>query len=265
MDYHSYKYIVVIDESGNSAYQNLGTETGYGPCDYLIIGAVLFKKEKIIDIKNILNDIQEIRNGSKFIHMTGIRKNITKRYIFRKLSKLNMILAFSVVSNKKTLSNGQYKNYNPKNHWKYYHKNVQYILEKISNYMNENNINKDEIIFIIEENPSVKISSLRTFISSIKKDNYAIRRINENNIRTLSKNEEPLLFLADAVAHSLYKAIVPTYFNGEDFIETVYFDEIKNLFYKKNKICDEGIKFIHSIQEIPLNEKSREYFLNIDA
>lgn len=260
MDFEAYDYMVLIDESGDPAFNKLADGKGNGS-DFLNLGAVLIAKKDYKSIDDCLNYIKKVL-GIKSLHFTDLKSHYKKLFAVKEVSRLNFV-AFSVVSNKKTLKEGMNTVYNPQSPMRFYHKNLCFLFERLNQYIKDNKIPSDKILFIIEKNNAVNVPQFKRYVDTIKRDkSWMFTHISTGHIIDVVKNETDLLFLADMVASTLYHITFGQYFDGKQIIEARYLLELKDKFYRHNNVAiGYGLKFVHKIEDVNLSDEAKEAFL----
>jgi len=271
INYDQYEHIVLIDESGNSAYTKLSNGKGYGAEDFLNLSAVLIEKKEVKKIKEQLVYIKSVL-GTQKLHFADLHKHYEKLFYLKTISENINFTAFATISNKKTLrdENGKLA-YDPKNIPSYYHKNLIFLFEKLSKYVYYNKINPNKILFIIENSKSLSLEEFKHYINKVRRDKqkeerwkYYLNNIKEENIYAIEKEDEILLTLADAVASSIYHVTCGKYFDGQQIIEPRYMYMLLRHFYKKdNSIFNAGLKFVHKIENVGLSDEALNFFQKI--
>ncbi len=221
----------------------------------MTIGGVLVDNDRRQDIIAILHDLQrEFRRTE--LHCTNLNHNQLVRYS-REVSRIRL-KAFGVISRKGTL--GSYAREIGHKSSSYYHKNVQYILERVGMCAAEYGIKQYEITVCIESG-ICELSKLKKYISlcrinPIYPDSKHLKHIDPERIITRSKQEEPLLQLCDLVAHSLYRCAERNQGNL-GVTESRYLRELRSRFYSdraNKKVIGRGIKAVHSLDQLHLEE-----------
>ena len=153
--------------------------------------------------------------------------------------------------------------YNPQSPMKFYHKNLYFLFERLNQYIKDNKIPTEKILFIIEKNNAVSVKQFNRYVDAIKRDKPGIlTHINTGHIIDVVKNETDLLFLADMVASSLYHITFGQYFDGKQIIEARYLLELKDKFYRyNNDVINHRSKFVHKIEDVDLSDEAKEAFL----
>jgi hypothetical protein len=186
-------------------------------------------------------------------------------FVCKEIAKLP-IVAFGVISNKNSLGN-----YAITEHWKYYNKNCQYLLEIVGGFVRNSGSSKlSEHSIVFENKNSAEYGKLINFISTIKSDPKSHREsknlayIQEGSITHKNKSEEPLLAIADCIASALYQTC--SYINEYGLTENRYLRELKNIFHygsiTKN-IVNNGIKLVHDLKDLRLLEEDYNFLAKL--
>ena len=250
-----YNCSVYIDESGNDGLTDKSTK------NFVLGGFIVYNKD--LDFLN--NKILEFENKiKKEIHCSNRSINhFMKVYLAKQLSELP-IKIFSVISQKITLIN----NYTPKDNQEYYNKNVQYLLERIGDFIEKTEQQGNKIILtniIFEKRKNHNYEKLKHFIKIVKNNplraqSKSLTYIDTNIISARDKGDN-LLKIADIISHSVYRAINPD--DDYNITEHRYIEEFKNKFYaNKNKILGYGIKIL-LIRECDFIKEDIDYIKNL--
>lgn len=238
-------YTIYIDESGD---EGLSGRSSHMFC----LGAFMINNS---EYGNILNKLCEIRRliGKQELHATNIKNHISKVYICKEIAKLP-ITAFGVISNKSSLGN-----YDIKEHWKYYNKNCQFLLELIGQYISREFKRYVQHSIVFEHKKNAEYEKMKNFISFVKSNSTrqwatkSLEYIDENKIISKEKHEEPLLEIADFIAHALQRCC--NHYDAEfNITEDRYLRELKDKFYywENGRILYAGIKPIHDLKSLDI-------------
>lgn len=261
--YSKYDYIVYIDESGDAAYDKMTDASGRGACDYLILGAALIERKNRKNILDWRNQVFDKISKKNIHHITDISKHYEKVYFYKIFNKLSLD-AFGLISYKKTLLEGKYKAYRPETYYKFYHLALKFLLEVINNYLKKLGIPASKVVFIIEENNAFIPASFRKYIKKIQTDGHYLLNIDADNFLALSKKEDKLTILGDAISHALYSMVVGQFVNKTKIVEARYFQEIQDKFCNKEEKKDfNRIKFIHTIEDVHLQQDVKKIFQEV--
>lgn len=193
--------------------------------------------------------------GKDLLHCSQL-KHQQKVYYARCMSNQHF-LGFGVISLKSTL--GSYRQKIEANSTRYYNKCAQYLLEKVGMFMELNDISPGNVEIVFEEG-NFDYSALISLISScqdnpIQPDTKFLSRIDAFKIRKKPKSTEPLLQLADLVAHSLFKCVDKTDRNFH-IPEPRYLNELHQKFFSHpntGRIEGCGIKSVHDLNQLSLD------------
>ncbi len=252
-------YTLFIDESGDEGIRNDQLVNGASPLFFL--GAFLINQSEITNVRHTLDDI-EFQIG-KTIHFNSL--NHSQR-IFTCQSIVELpITAFGVVSDKAHLDRGNYRERIEEENYKFYNKNVSYLLEMVGEFCEENGIIVSSVI--LEERANMNYNRLRNYISTIQQKPIherakLLRHFSVNDIISRSKTDEPLLKISDAISNALYKACIPDKLN---VTETRYTSEIKTLFAgdKNGYIRHKGICAVREFSDLNAPAESRDFLLSL--
>lgn len=245
------KFTLFVDESGHAGITKIRTENSGGASPYMTLGAALIDNN---DREHLTSKIQELAKsmGRDKLHCSELT-HFQKIYVARQVNELNTIL-FGVVSNKETLKG--YKDTIDNDNKKYYNKCALYLLERVGWFMGHSNIPAHDLDIVFEK-ANFDYEKMKNFIRVCQRNpqyemTKHLRNIDADSIFALSKNEEPLLEMADLVAHALYKS-TDTSKDCCGISEPRYLFEILSSFFgnpSNGKISGAGIHFIHSIKDM---------------
>ncbi|UYY78664.1 DUF3800 domain-containing protein [Sphingomonas sp. R1] len=202
-------------------------------------------------------------NRQKNLHCSNL-DHFQKLHFIRRLSKHKKRL-FGVISYKKTL--GGYKDAIDDNHKLYYNKCAQYLLERVGSFMKENDIPSNNLNIVFEEG-NFDYDKLRGLLYTCQRNpkhpNTALlSHIEVENISVKAKPEEPLLQMADLVAHALYKCVDKQ--DKNHFIsEPRYLRELSPRFFgdpKTRSVAGAGLYLVHKIDDLDLDPEVKEVIL----
>lgn len=254
------KYFCFIDESGNPAFDRYQNNE-----KYLIFGASIIKETDCASIKEALKACKGDM-GKSVLHFNKIHNHFEKKYVLKKISDECRFISFCTISNKKTLLKSG-KEYDPSKYTNFYHKNLLYLFERISSFMKNEDIEKEDITFYVEENNAFVLKQFKNFIEAIRTRNHPsfLNNISLTKIYSHKKEGTDLFFLADMVASSLYQIVHGQLIHGQQIIETCYFNILLSHIYNRNgQYVKNGIKFIHSLQDLELSPEASSYFSDIE-
>ena len=248
-------YTVYIDESGEAGIQKVRNGKKGGASPHMTLGATLIKNTQRGHLVNRLEEIQD-KISKKHLHCCELNHR-KKTYYSRQIGQEDVVL-FGVISLKSTL--GDYRDDIGGNITMYYHKCAQYLLECVGHYAASNGINKSEIDICFEEGPVIT-RQLAALIRAcqqkpVRPFSKYLQYIDASKIQTKSKADEPILQIADLVAHSLFACADKT--NANYLIpEPRYLIELRRRFYrcpKTSKVEGFGVKPIHTLSKVGLDQ-----------
>ena len=199
------KFTLYIDESGEAGIEKVRTEEADGASPYMTLGAALIadsaREEFTIRLKETTEEI-----GKKDLHCSKLNHYQIVHFA-RRLLDLDVTL-FGVISSKDTL--GQYKDQIAGDSHKYFNKCVQYLLERVGWYMETNNIAKSDVSIVFEK-ANRDYGRMENYLWTVQSNPLQpmarkLRHLDVLSIDARNK-EEPLLQVADLVAHALFKCV----------------------------------------------------------
>lgn len=247
-------YTLYIDESGETGLSKVRTEKTGGASPYLTLGAALVQDN---DHDTFVDRLAEIAKaiGKKTLHCSTM-KHQQKVFYAREIAK-EEVLCFGVISLKETL--GSYKADISSDGTKYFNKCAQYLLERVGEFMKEHDIPSKDLRIIFEEGHH-DYARFRSFINMCQRypkhpKTRLLQQIEVGKITDAPKDKEPLLQIADLVAHALFKAVDKA--AGNYFIpEPRYLNELNKRFYSNKgtgMIIGAGIMPIHTLKQLKLD------------
>ncbi|WP_018688110.1 DUF3800 domain-containing protein [Ahrensia kielensis] len=260
------KYTLYIDESGEAGINKVRTDTSGGATPYMTLGACLVPSSYENKIADRLARIQEDLNRSH-LHCSEL-SHPQKVYYARTIAK-EKFLCFGMISEKRTL--GAYSQAIEGDSTKYYNKCAQYLLERVGLFLKMKDIEADDVSIFFEE-ANFNYSALMTLINRcqenpINEQTKLLRRIDHLKIRTSPKGDKPSMQIADLVAHSLFKSVDKSKANFH-IPETRYLNELRTRFFncpETAKIINFGIKPVHKLPELKLDDDVHLFFKNLKA
>ena len=262
----SAKYKLLIDESGEAGISKIRSSSSGGASPYMTLGAAILP---INQCENVLSKLSTIASevNKNSLHCSDLN-HAQKVFYARCASKFKMRL-FGVISKKDTL--GTYKQNISNDSKMYYNKCVQYLLERVGIFMEERQIDKDELD-IVFENANCDYERLKNLIRACQRNpqhsNTAkLKFINVDKFLIKSKKDEPLLEIADLVAHSLYKCVDKQPKNYY-IPEPRYLQELSPRFFgnfSNNKVINYGIYCVHSTAELDLDSDVKNILDQLEA
>ena len=259
-----HKYTLYVDESGDAGIKKIQGKNEQGASPYMVLGAVLLPNSHREEIRSRLTDIAKLLNKNS-LHCAELNHRQKIKFIREILPE--KMLFFSVLSLKKTL--GSYRDDISKNHQKYYNKCVQYLLEKVGQFMSQNNIDEEQITVEFED-CGFEQGKLKNLLRACRRNprwpnTKYLQYIDPNNLAWRKKEEEKLLEIADLVAHAVYQCAHKgkrNYF----ITEPRYFYELSSKFYacpKTSKIEGFGFKSVHKVKDLELDEDVMNLIINL--
>jgi hypothetical protein len=250
------EYTLFVGESGDTGSKKVRTAGEDGASTYTTLGAALIKNEDLKRTTKFLADIVTYL-GKENIHCSK-RDHFQKVFLIRNVAKAPVTF-FGVISKKETLR--EYKEEIDSSHTMYYNKSSQYLLEKIGKYVELNALEGRKIDIVFEEG-GYDYNGLRDriracILTPYHQEAMYLRHIDPNIIVSKNKEEEPLLQIANIVAHSLFKCTDKSAANYQT-PETCYMAEIRSKFFcdpKGTRIEGFGLKATHSYKELDLDEE----------
>lgn len=259
-------YTLYVDESGETGLSKIRTETAGGASPYLTLGAALIREEDSMQLTTKLGEICS-KVGKKSLHCSAL-KHPQKVFYSREISK-EPVLFFGLVSFKETL--GSYAEEIEENGTKYFNKCAQYLLEIVGAHMGAAGIQQDKMRVVFEEGHH-DYARFRKFFKKcqdnpIYKQTEALKNIDLRLIVDAPKESTPLLQLGDLAAHALFKAVDKTQSNYL-IPEPRYLNELHKSFHadpSTRKVVGYGIKAIHSLNDIRLDDDIKQMFSNFKS
>lgn len=176
---------------------------------------------------------------------------------------------FGVISHKATL--GSYKDTIADDSSMYYNKCAQYLLERVGWFMEERNIPPKNLDIIFEK-ANIDYDKMRNLLWSCQSNpkhpsTKRLQNIDISNIAVKEKSEEPLLQVADLVAHALYKC-VDKQANNFGIPEPRYLRELSSHFFghpKNQAVVGAGLYCVHSTRHLKLDSEVEAVLNNMVA
>lgn len=253
-------YTVFIDESGEAGIGNVRTETTGGASPYMTLGAALIHTDKQQKFKDLLATLtSEIEK--KDLHCKKL-SHIQLVHYARTLAA-ERIRFFGMISRKETL--GEYKEEISEESSKYYNKCAQYLMERIGWFMEVYGIQDHQLDIVFEEAAAFDYEQMKNYLGTCKKNpllpmTKKLQFIDVDRISTRKKKDEPLLQMADLVAHALYKCVNKQSSNY-NIPEPRYLKELSGRFFSHpddQKVVGAGLYCVHSTADINLDEDVKE-------
>lgn len=259
-------FTVFIDESGEAGISKVRSDTQRGASPYFVLGAAVLQPEGIVAAEQLIKRLLVEFRPKKWNHATDF-EHAAKIYLARQLSTLQ-VRYFAVVSKKSTL--GQYKDMIDADPQLFYNKCVEYLLEKVCAYLIRFEVS-DKDFSVILESRNHDYGKMIRCLDKVRanphhRESRHLRVLNPCGITHRSKDEEPLLKIADLVAHSVYQCVNKS--ESNHFIpEYRYFEELSIRFGADDagKVLGAGLKPIHSVEELELDKQILKAFTSARA
>lgn len=259
-------YTVFIDESGEAGIAKVRSGSQGGASPYMTLGAVLIPNRLRKNIENTLITVAfDIKK--KTLHCAELNHYQILHFI-RQLTPCRMRL-FGVISRKETL--GSYKDAISADSSMYYNKCAQYLLERVGWFMESRRI-KPHQLDIIFEKANIDYDIMSNLLHScqhrpLHENTKKLQNIDISRISTKRKSEEPLLQIADLVAHSLYKCVNKSEKNF-NILEPRYIKELSPHFFGQpgsNLVLGAGLYCVHSPRDVQLEPEIEELISSLVA
>jgi hypothetical protein len=255
------RFTVFIDESGEAGIEKVRSETSGGASPYMTLGASLINNASRSALEQELLRITE-KVGKKSLHCSKLN-HYQILYFIQEITKHRMRL-FGLVSRKDTL--GSYKKQISENSSMYYNKCCQYLMERIGFFMQTHGISPDKLD-IIFENSNNDYGKMRNFLKTCQANPHQpvtrlLRHIDVDNIKIKDKTEEPLLEIADLVAHALYRCVDKSTRNL-GITEPRYINELAPNFFghpDSGTVLGAGLHCVHSVRDLKADAHVAEMF-----
>jgi hypothetical protein len=259
-------FTLFIDESGEAGIGKIRSASAGGASPYMTLGASLIRNQ---DRKRIVDTLAEIsaKIGRSSLHCSQL-KHYQLLHFVRQITKQHMRL-FGVISRKATL--GSYKTAIADDSSMFYNKCSQYLLERVGWFMEARNIPAENINIIFEK-ANVDYEKMRNLLQTCQSNpmhpnTKKLQHIDIGNITAKKKSEEPLLQIADLVAHALYKCVDK---QDKNFYipEPRYLRELAPLFFghpETQTVVGAGLYCVHSTRDLKLDPDVEEVFNNMVA
>lgn len=251
-------FSLFVDESGDSGIGKLRTTTTGGSSPYMTLGAALIPNKKRNEMEGVLSRITA-KFGKKSLHCNQL-SHLQKVYFAKVIAGLNIRL-FGLISRKETL--GGYWGIIEGSNKKYYNKCAQLLLEKVGKYSKYKGLNSGDISIYFEDG-NFNYTSLWALISKCRerplhKETEFLKQIEPMSICAAAKDQQPLLQIADLVAHALYRSVDKTPGNF-GITEPRYLQELEKVFASNpadGRVEDFGIKCVHCVGDLGLDDETQ--------
>lgn len=198
-------FTVYIDESGEAGISKVRDESNPGASPYFVLGAVVCQPTAEVHAANAMDQIRQAIKRKSWAHATDLNHH-EKVFLAREISRLP-VRYFATISFKKTLSG--YKGQISGNAQKYYNKCVVYLLESIFSYLAAHLVAGADVRIIFERRNHDYDAMLR-YLQKVKNNpiypqSKVLKHLNPFSISSKLKGEDPMLDIADFVAHAVYQ------------------------------------------------------------
>ena len=260
------RYTLFVDESGQSGIKKIRNPSQGGASRYMTLGGVLVPNSRIPELRI---DLQEIATEfSKLdLHCAKLNHNQTCR--FAKHMSEKQILLFGVISMKETLRG--YTEEIKGSDKRYYNKCAQYILERLALFIDSKGLCGSDVDICFEEG-NFDYSALRSLVhkcrqNPIHPNTKLLKHIKPEAIVSKTKGDEPVLQIADLVAHALFRCVDdgPSTYGIK---ETRYLDEMRRRFFSEEvsgRVIGFGIYPVHKIPDIRADPEVETFLLHLTA
>lgn len=256
-------YTLYIDESGDVGIEEQHIRRG--ACPLFFLGGYLVHQDDQENLLSLLAECRRQLNNVPLIHFCKL-KHAQKVFCCRELSQFP-ITVFGLISDKSELGRGNFLNLISADGEKFYNKNVKYFLETICKFSQENDIEISRIVF--EKREGKDYEQMKNYIRVIQRRPLNpraeyLRHIVGGTIEARTKEEEPLLQVADGIAHSFFKLCIPDRYG---VCETRYVDELRNLMPSDSvdQILDVGTKIVPTLHSLRVNDAVKEYIRSMTS
>lgn len=261
------RFTLLVDESGDSGIGLVRSALqSKGASPYMTMGGALISSDSCeavrATLKRVAADV-----GKEELHCSGLN-HFQKIFWIRELAAHKKRL-FGVVSYKDTL--GDYKDRIDGNNRAYYNKCVQYLLERVGWFMEVNDIPAENLDIVFEKG-GFDYERMQVFLRMCQQKpvhpmTARLKRIRVANIAVKTKAEEPLLQMADLVAHALYKCVDKQ--DKNHFIpEPRYLRELGPRFFghpETQAVAGAGLYLVHKLSDLNLDPDVEEVISSMVA
>jgi len=260
------RFTIFIDESGEAGIGKVRSGSSGGASPYMTLGASLIRNHSRKAIEDTLDKVcTEI--GKNPLHCSQL-KHYQILHFVRQITQQQMRL-FGVISRKATL--GSYKAAIADDSSMYYNKCAQYLLERVAWFMEARKI-PPENLDIVFEKANVDYDKMRNLLRTCQSNpkhanTKKLEHIDVSKIVVKKKSEEPLLQLADLVAHALYKCVDKQDKNF-GIPEPRYLRELAPRFFghpETQAVVGAGLYCVHSTRDLKLDSEVEEVFNSMVA
>ena len=248
-------YSLFIDESGEAGIKRVrnGEEPGASP--YMTLGAALIAENDRDEFTARLESIRE-EIGKKQLHCSELH-HYQILHFGRRLADLDVTM-FGVISRKETL--GSYKDRIDGDSHKYFNKCVQYLLERVGWFMEVNNLDPSDVAIVFEK-ANRDYGRMENYLWRVQSHPMQpmakkLRHLDVLSIEAREKDEEPLLKVADLVAHALFRCVDKRASNL-NICEPRYLRELGPQFFgnpTNQKVGQAGLYCVHQRSHLRLDQ-----------
>lgn len=222
----------------------------------MTMGAALINNDSFESIRKTLKRVRT-DIGKREIHCSDLN-HYQKLFLIRQIA-IHKKRLFGVISYKETL--GAYKDDIEGNNKYYYNKCAQYLLERVGWFMEANDIPPENLDIVFEKG-NFDYNKMQVLLRKCQQNpthpmTARLTHIKVSNIAVKTKNEEPLLQMADLVAHALYKC-VDKQDKNHFIVEPRYLRELSPRFFgnpKTQAVAGAGLYLVHKMKDLKLDQE----------
>jgi hypothetical protein len=252
------RFTVFIDESGEAGLAKIRSSSSAGASPYMTLGASLISNRSRRHVEETLIQISK-EIGKSSLHCSQL-KHYDLLHFSRHIVQSRMRL-FGVISRKATL--GSYRSAISNDSSMYYNKCAQYLLERVGWFMSSRGIIPQNLDIVFEK-ANVDYNKMRNLLwtcqsSPVHEKTKYLKNIDISKIQIKKKSDEPLLQIADLVAHSLYKCVEKQPKNYH-ITEPRYVRELGPRFFgnpEDQTVVGAGIYCVHSLEDLKVESDVR--------
>lgn len=253
-------YTLYVDESGDAGIKKIRDGDQAGASPMMTMGGVLIPDHQLDATRQALGELRAQITKRDHFHCQNMPHEEKVR-LAQFVNQLPVILV-GVISAKSTL--GGYKKEIKEDKNYYYNKCCQYLLERAGMVASSIGLGPDETAIVLEEG-NYDYRKLRNLITKCQlnphhQNTKYLQNISTYQIRSLPKNHDPLLELADLVAHALYRSV---WGSKLGVTEKRYLDEIRTKFFRDKdtgKALGKGLYVVHKPSDLKLATDITTYF-----
>lgn len=232
----------------------------------MTLGAALIPNQSRASTAKALERLQD-EIGRKRLHCAELKHY--QLLHFSRIVAARKLRLFGVISRKATL--GRYKSEIADDSTMYYNKCAQYLLERVGWFMEARDIPRDNVDIVFEK-ANIDYAMMKNLIRKCQQNpkhanTKRLLKIDVDRISTRKKSEEPLLQIADLVAHALYKCVDKSDKNF-GIPEPRYIRELGPRFFGDpagERIVGAGLYCVHSTKSLKLDADVEETLSNMIA